>query len=233
MVLAAYPATIMFVFDWCGPGSRWAAKKRSPVLPPGLKRIEEKRGRFLLLIKYALVFLLLGTLAGKQQWHLVLIPTHLRPWPVVFASGILGGSLIFGFRRALALIWQPIAVSEPNDYVLRGSVSLWLLTFIVGGFVEEFWRALCISSFQQNAYSALLADLLAAIAFSIAHMSGLPPRIPGGLGIAAAEAVTGLLFGALFIWSGNLVSPCLASMMYYTSNFYWLRRRYGGSASYA
>lgn len=231
IVLAAYPAVVMFVFDWCGPVSRWAFRSRSTPVPIGLRRIGERRGRFLLLIKYALVFLLVETLAGKQQWQLVSIATHPRPWPVVFASGILGGLLIFGFRRALALVWQPIAVSESNDSALRGSVRLWLFTFIVGGFVEEFWRALCISSFQQHAYGAIPADSLPAIAFSIAHMSGLPSRIPGGLEIAAAESATGLLFGAIFIWSGNLVSACLASIMFYSCDFYWLRRRYGCSAS--
>lgn len=220
----------MFWFDWGGPGFRWADKNRSIVLPPEIKRVEENRGRFLQFLRYALLFLVLWGLAGRGLWRIISIPAHTQGSAVV-ASGILGGLLILGIRRALALISPSIAASELDDYLLRGPTAIWLMTFAVGAFSEEFWRALCIVNFQHNGYSSIGANLLTAFAFSIAHMSGLPSRIPAGLPIAAAEMLTGFMFGALYVWSGNLVSPCLASLIYYTSNFYWLRRHYHPSSS--
>jgi len=216
----------MFVFDWCGPVSRWAFRNRSTPVPIRLRRIGERRGRFLLLIKYAVLLLVLCVLAGKDPWYLVRMLAPKQSTLVAFAWGAAGGLLIFGFRRLLALAWRPIVFSEVNDYLLRGPTAVWLTIFAFGGFGEELWRALCIYSFRQSGYEALSAAVLPALAFSLAHVSGLPTRIPGGLEIAFAEAMTGLLLGLLFIWSGNLISPYLASVTYYSLNLYWLRHRF-------
>jgi hypothetical protein len=226
VALAALPAVGFLVVDWGGAGFRWVRKNHSIFLPPEIKSIEEKRGRFLQFFKYAILFLVLWGLTGRELWRIVPVTAPSQTWSAVIASGIFGGLLAFGFWRVFALTSASIASGESDDYVLRGAAIIWLLTFAVGAFSEEFWRALCISSFQQNGHSPLSADLLSGSAFSIAHMTGIPSRIPGGLAIAGAELVTGLMFGAVYVWSGNLVSPCLASAIYYISNFYWLRRTY-------
>jgi hypothetical protein len=224
LALVAYPAIVILIYDWGGPGPRWATKNRSPILPPDLKDLEERRGRFLLPFKYVFVLLALWALVGGKQWHL--IASHSRSWSVLVIWGILGGLLAFCFRRALALLWPPITDSESNDHMLYGPVTLWLTILAVGAFTEELWRALCISGLQQNGYSARLADLLPAFIFSIAHMSGLPSRIPAGLEIACAEIVIGLIFGGIFVWSGNLVSPAIANVIFYTLTFFRLRQHY-------
>jgi hypothetical protein len=226
VALAAFPAIGFLVFDWGGPGSRWASKNHAIFLPPELKSIEEKRGRFIQFLKYAILFLVLWGLAGRELWRIVPVTAPSQAWSSAIACGIFGGLLAFGFRRVFALSSASIASGESDDYVLRGAAIIWLLTFTLGAFSEECWRALCISSFQQNGHSPLSADLLTGTAFSIAHMTGIPSRIPGGVAIAGAELVTGLMFGAVYVWSGNLASPCLASAIYYISNFYWLRRTY-------
>jgi hypothetical protein len=76
LALVAYPTTIMFVFDWCGPGPRWVRKNRSYVLPASLNRIEERRGKPLLLAKYVLTLLVVWGLVGEDQWHRVPITAH-------------------------------------------------------------------------------------------------------------------------------------------------------------
>ncbi|HXX18040.1 MAG TPA: CPBP family glutamic-type intramembrane protease [Candidatus Acidoferrum sp.] len=225
LLLVAYPAIIVFLIDWSGPGSRWAMKHRSSLLPPAIKGIQETRGRFLLLIKYALVVLAAWGITNRDQRHLLAMEIRTHSWPVVFLSGLFGGVFIFGFRRLLALSWPPIAVSESRDYALRGRISIWLAIFLFGGLAEELWRAFCILSFLQAGQTAFVGAVLPALAFSLAHMSGLPARIPGGLEIACAEAITGLLLGTLFLWSSNFFSPYLASLVYYTLNLYWLRTR--------
>lgn len=105
-----------------------------------------------------------------------------------------------------------------NHYFLHGSVILWVTVFVVGGFVEEYWRAVCVVALQQNGYNGIMANLLSAFAFLLAHLSGLPSRIrPGGAGPAM---IMGLTFSGLFIWTGNLVAPCVASIIDLTMNYF-------------
>lgn len=220
--LAAFPIVGIFVFDWWNAG--WASGHHTMVLPPEIARKREEANRPLILVKYALLLLILHALAGEPLWHLVPVTVRSRPWLVLLASGIVGGVVISGFRNLLSTL-LPAALSETNEYFLRGSVGLWLTIFFVGGPVEEFWRALCIVALVRNGHGAFSANLLAAVAFSIAHQSGIPSRIAPGLAIAGAEVMVGLILGALFVWSGNVIAPCLASVIYYVSIFFLARRR--------
>jgi membrane protease YdiL (CAAX protease family) len=227
VALATYPALSMFVYDWFGPGSRWAFKNKRPVLPPDLATLEEERGRRLLPAKYVLLFLAVYGLVHRNIWRLAPVHASARRWPVLLCVGLLGGAAIFGFRRAASVLSPSLAARESGDDLLRGPSALWLTIFITAAFPEELWRAVCVTGLRQNGYSALAAAALSAFCFSLAHAGGLPPRIPPGFQIAVAEMAVGIALGAIFIWSGNVVTPCLASVAFYTANFFWMRRRYG------
>jgi membrane protease YdiL (CAAX protease family) len=216
----------MFVYDWFGPGSRWSYEHKRPVMPEHLKTLEERRGRRFLPLKYVLLFLAVYTLARRNTWRLAPVQTHARPWTSLLSAGIIGGVAIFGLRRAAALLSPSLAASEADDYVLRGPIALWLTIFLAAAFPEELWRAVCISSLQQNGYSVLVATVLPAFCFSLAHAGGLPPRIPPGFQIAVAEMGVGIALGVIFTWSGSVVAPCLANLVFYLSNFFWMRWRY-------
>jgi Type II CAAX prenyl endopeptidase Rce1-like len=212
------------VFNWFSAGSRWARENRSFFGPPELARESEDSGRRFILIRYALLLLLLRGLAGRTLWKVVPVTPLSGVWlqPVLF--GISGGIILLAFRRIISLLSPRAASAEMNDYFLQGSVILWVTVFVVGGFVEEYWRAFCVVALQQNGYSGIVANLLSAFAFLLAHLSGLPSRIrPGGAG---PEMIIGLTLGGLFIWTGNLVAPCVASIIYFTSNYFQVRRRF-------
>jgi len=135
---------------------------------------------------------------------------------------------MLAFRHAFSVL-SPIAESvENNEYFLRGSPVLWVLVFLTGGIVEEFWRAVCIVSFQGNGYSRSSVLLLTAFAFALAHTCGLPSRISPGIPSVLTEIIVGLMLGGLFMWSGNLVTPCVASIIYFTVSFFLVRKRFGG-----
>ena len=226
LTLAAYPALVIFVFDWWNAG--WASKNRSFFLPPELKKKREEAGRPLALVRYALLLLVLRGLAGSGLWYTVPIAKHLREFFFFAVSGIAGGLLMLAFRHAFSLFSPSAAVAENNEYLLRGSAVLWVAIFLIGGLVEEFWRAVCIVSFEENGYSKASVILLTALAFSLAHMGGLPSRIAPGIASLVAEVIVGLMLGGLFIWSGNLVTSCFASVTYFTFSFFRVRRRFGG-----
>jgi membrane protease YdiL (CAAX protease family) len=227
LAVAAYPGIVIFVFRWGGPSGRWARNHRSFFLPPDLKRKSEESGRHFLLIRLALLVVVLRGLAGADFfWHTVPIATHSRVWLVLVVSGIAGGVAMLAFRRLLSSLSAVAASAENNEYFSRGPLIVWLAVFFLGAFVEEFWRALCIVAFRENDYGALSVNLLTAFAFSVAHLSGLPSRISPGAASAGAEMIMGLALGGLFIWSGNLLTPYLASVIYFTSSFFIVRHRF-------
>ena len=230
LALAAYPAIVLFVLNWFGASSRWARENRSFFLPPELKKKSEEQGRPLALVRYMVLLLALRGLAGAGLWYIVPIPTHFREFFFFAGYGITGGLLMLAFRHAFSIL-SPIADSvENNEYFLRGSAVLWVLIFVTGGVVEEFWRAVCIVSFQANGYSRFSVLLLTAFAFALAHMCGLPSRISPEIPSFLVEIIVGSMLGALFILSGNLVTPSVASVIYFAASFFLVRKRYGGAA---
>jgi hypothetical protein len=221
MLLASYPAIAIFVFDIFSQGSRWARKNKSTAVPESLRQQDERRGRVLLLFKYLLLLIVIGWLAGGFKNLSSSIASQRFDFRTYFV-GILAGLFALAFRRVAASA-PSISQFEAEDYSLRGAMFIWLAIFAVGGIAEESWRALCISSFHEG---PRFGNVAAAACFSLAHMGGLPPRMTRGLSVAAVEIVVGLILGATFMATGNVFSPFLASVVYYTSNYFWIRRRY-------
>jgi membrane protease YdiL (CAAX protease family) len=110
---------------------------------------------------------------------------------------------------------------------LKGRSSFWLTVFIAGGFAEELWQAVSISALLKNDSGPMLAALLTAIPFTLAHLGGRPSRITYHRENVGAEAIIRFVLGLIFIWSGSLFSLWIASMIYTVSDFCWLRWRYG------
>jgi membrane protease YdiL (CAAX protease family) len=192
-------------------------------MPPALLRKAEHSGRFLFFLKYTILLLALRLIVGRNFWRIVPIKLPSHEIMIVIGIGIIVGLLAFACRRLLVVISPTIAGTEAQDDLLRGPLALWLVIFVFGAFTEEVWRALCILALQQNGYGVTWALLLPAFAFAVAHLSGLPPRIPGGLENIVPEAGIGFILGALIVWSGSILPASLASMIYYTSNVFWLR----------
>lgn len=227
IALFAYPALVIFVFDWWNAG--WGSKHRSFFLPPELKKKREEAGRPLALVRYALLLLVLRGLAGSGLWYMVPVARHLREFFFFAGFGVAGGLLLLAFRHALSVVSPSAASAENIEYLSRGTSVLWLAIFLTGALAEEFWRAVCISCFQENGYSRVSVLLLTSFAFSFAHLSGLPSRIgPGMIGLLIETAI-GMMLGGLYIWSGNLVTPVVASAIYFVSSFFLVRTRFGGS----
>jgi hypothetical protein len=228
--LAAFPIIGLFLIDWWNAG--WASEHHTMVLPPEMARQREETGRPLQLVKYGVLLLALQVIGSNRLWHMVPFTMRSHTWVALVAPGIAGGILLLALRNLLSSLFPGAFLSLKNEYFVRGSVNLWLAVFLVGAPVEEFWRAVCISGLLQNDHSALSADMLTAIAFSIAHQTGLPSRIAPGLGILGFEVLVGLILGALFMWSGNFVVPCFANVIYYVSIFFLDRRRPTESAAH-
>lgn len=226
--LISYPALIMFI--WEPVGSRWVKVHRSLSLPADIKQKSEKNARHLLFVKYALLLASLCLLVGGHPWTLIHVASASHSWSTLVLLGAGGGVLLLICMRLLALGLPSIAAAELDHPNLEGPIFFWLAVFVFGGFAEEFWRALCMAALQQNDCSSVLANVLTAGAFSIARISGRPPRTWGGGDAMIAEFVIGLVLGVVFLKSGSLLTLYLASLVYNTSNFCWLRHRYAQPA---
>lgn len=224
LALAAYPALVALLPE---PVSfSWIRKHGQAALPPDINEKSEKNGRYLWILIYGLLLFFVRFLAGKSIWQTIPIVARNYPHLSPAVSGVGGGILIFGFRRLLSSTSESLASSEANDGTHRGAVTQWLVVFVLGAFAEECWRAFCILAFRQNDYGIIPSDLLTASSFGMAHLAGRFYRIPPTVAGVGSEMAVGALLGALFIWSGNLASAWIASIVYYTLNFYWLRWRY-------
>lgn len=226
LALAAFPAIVTFVFNWFSAGSRWARENRSFFGPPELARKSEDSGRRFILIRYALLLLVLRGIAGRPLLQAVAIAPRSANWLVPVAFGIAGGIIMLVLRRLISSLSPRTLSIARNDYFLHGSVILWVTVFATGGFVEEYWRAFCIVALHQIGYNTITANLLSALAFSLAHLSGLPSRIAPGIPSLIAEIIVGLMLGGLFIGSGNFIAPSVASVIYFIFSFFRVRRRF-------
>ena len=84
------------------------------------------------------------------------------------------------------------------------------------------WRAICILGFEQYDFNGVVANLLPAIAFGLAHVSGLPSRVsPGGV---VAEMTIGFGLGGLFLFSGSVLPTFVASVVYFATSYFRTRR---------
>ncbi len=217
MALAAYPLVGILVFDWWNSG--YASQHHTMILPPDVKVKREIIGRRLILLKYAILLLILWGIAGYDVWRSVLLPIHREPPIKMLIAGTASGFLMLALHALLSVLVPDVSLSHRNEYFLRGSTSLWVAILIVGAFVEESWQALCIVSFIQNGYSPALICVMTGFAFSLARQSGLPSRIAPGLGNAGSEVLMGSILGAVYVWSGDLIAPTVANMIYYLFGF--------------
>jgi hypothetical protein len=222
LALLAYPVIVVLVFDWLGPGSRWAVKNRSFFPPSDISEKEETRGRPLLLVKYALLLLILRSLVGGGVWQVVTNDSPRTQGLRLVALGLAGSILLLAVRHLISLLSPRAAQAANHRYFLRGSPVFWMAVFVLGGFVEELWRAICIAGFEKYEVNPFIANLLPAIAFGVAHVCGLPSRVsPGGV---LAEMVIGLGLGGLFLFSGSLIPPYIASVTYFAVSYFGVLR---------
>jgi membrane protease YdiL (CAAX protease family) len=138
----------------------------------------------------------------------------------------LGRDLLIGVAAAAALIalsdWATLKTRWGDDLaraMARAlgplSVSNAVLLALVSGFAEEV--------FFRGALQPRVGWLLASLLFGCVHFVPRREFLPWtGFAIGA-----GLLFGALFVWTGNLLAPVTAHVVVNGVNLPRLVRRYG------
>ncbi len=126
-------------------------------------------------------------------------------WLDQVAVGWVVGLAWFGLPL---LIWSHLWRRMPVHREVAGlyaPLRIQLAILLVGAFVEELWRALCLAIVTQSGFS----DWLAVTACSVA--SGLSVRGTGKEKRVIA-ALDSAIFGGLFLWQHSLIAPFAAHL---------------------
>lgn len=138
-----------------------------------------------------------------------------------------------GFVAAAILILARLAYTMlPNFRKSRlqehsfasGPLAIWLVTFFIGGAVEEVWRACCILSLRESALPNTISIGGTSVAFAFAHMSGMPGRTVGLREEVLWEFLFGIALGTLFTQLDSLIAPYVASLTFNIFNLWLIRQ---------
>jgi hypothetical protein len=204
-------------------GFRWGAKHKSFYLPPDVKTRSERNGRYLWIIKYVFLSSFIIWMAVRFSLMSQTLGPRSNQVFLSLAWGMLGGVFLFLFRAGYRIAIPRMHVIELQYPLLEGPKALWLAIFFLGGFSEELWRGFCIAAAYETQRDITHAIIWISISFAAGRLGGLPGRIHGEVVDVACEAVTGVFLACLFIFSGSVISTFVASVIYYTAQFYYLR----------
>ncbi len=138
-------------------------------------------------------------------------------WGSNVAIGVTAGALLILIQILLVRRYPNMEPLPTTDRYQRRSVGLWVVVFLVGSSVEEFWIAFCLVSMAATGHSAFIAITATAAVFGVQH---LEYRLPAALAVALKGAVSALLF----LWQGSLIPMILYHFIGNLGTLYWLRR---------
>lgn len=178
----------------------------------------ERAGRLMPLASHALVLLVVVGLA----WHLGVSPEqlglHPRRWRSALAAGCGVGAAWVGLKAALSLT-RGAEVRLGSHHLQKGTKLFWVCSFLVGGFVEELWRALCLFALADAGETTLVCIVVTASAFAAGHFRN---RLGGML----FSFIFGAVAALVFLWLGSLVATYSAHVLTNLGTLYIIRREH-------
>ena len=146
--------------------------------------------------------------------------------------GIIASALLICGRLVFEALYPRVRQLLSQHPLARGPAGFWAVVALVGGAVEEPWRAFSLLALQRVNMGTGSAILVTSIAFFFAHLAGIPSRIPGrpsSWGIW--EMALGAFLAWLFLTSNSLIAPFIASVIYHLGNLYLVRRGVGADSN--
>jgi hypothetical protein len=203
---------------------RWVLKNRGRQIPVSLRWGFEESGRWFVLVKIGLVGLSLILWTNVYRIQAVALGLPPNSWWRSCVLGFLSAALLVILRTQ----FRPSSLrsNSPRELhpMARGPLGAWMLILFAGGFVEEWWRALSLLAVQEAGFSAILGIIPTSAAFTYAHMSGIPARIPGRIEEILWELMVGVALASLFVATHTIVTPYVAGLAFNFANLLLIRR---------
>jgi hypothetical protein len=190
---------------------------------------KEDRGRKLIFVKLSVCALLLAVWISFFHFDLVGLGLRIRMLPRAIGIGFLASILLLGGRYAFMRLLVGSGSKSGESYMVRGWMGTWILIFIFSGVVEEIWRGLSINALKLWGGNDVTVVILTSIAFLFAHLSGIPSRVRGTRGEGLWETLVGVGLAILFIASGTVIVPYVASVLYYLVCCAAVRRQFSAT----
>jgi hypothetical protein len=194
-----------------------------------LERMLEPSGRWFLLGKLLFVGLLLLVWMRIYDFSFAVLGVFQHSFRASIGIGLLAGVLAICGKGVFPSVIRlaPIVdldARRPHPQS-KGPVALWLLTFFLGGVVEEPWRAFSLLAWRQEGWGELSAVIATSIGFVIAQESGgFPSRIASTDYERLWQFLMGVFLAILFLRFGTIVIPYVAFLIFNVANFVFIRR---------
>ena len=176
------------------------------------------------LFESAVAFLILFMLMKARGETLSMLGLRRQQWKTNVVFGILAALcllVVSGATGVLFKIFLPEYALEKNPLIEMvhspRQLILFIFTLIVaGGIKEEMQRAFILRRFSHHLGGAGIGLVIWSLAFGAGHSAQ-------GLQGMCTAAILGLIFGALYLMSGNLLLPITAHALYNTMTLllYW------------
>jgi len=235
LVLLMYPAVILLVVQprafrivRSHGGQLFRPRVSREVLADEL----EQSGRWLLIAKFGLAGALLLLWIKIYRFPLITLGVSEK----VILIGLKAGFLSAGLLTCGKLLFQILIRRVPFVHLdsakhsqSRGSILLWIATFVLAGLFEEPWRAVSLTTCIDAGWGQILAVSATAAAFVFAQTSGIPSRVSTANYEGTWEFIVGLFLAILFLKFGTIVVPFVASLIYNIVNLLFIRKDFDGT----
>jgi membrane protease YdiL (CAAX protease family) len=187
-------------------------------LAAGLVEKAERIDRYTFLLRHALTISFVTVLMYWQSVSAMQVGLRLDNWKNNAAIGFAAGLIKVVYVSVLNRFVPAVRQNPAMHYMRKGSLLFWFLCILAGAFAEEFWIAICLVTFRETAYSVGASVGLTAIVFGAMHFHY---RFWG----AVAQAMLGIIFCLLFLWTRSLIATCLFHFIGNLGVLYWTRLR--------
>jgi hypothetical protein len=221
LALAIYPVACLLGYAFNPIECLWnfnLARQGHPRQPMPVEMRErwESVNRYLSFLVDAFTLGLILVLSHKISLGAARMGLHLSKWTYNALVGVTAGTLDIVVQWLMVGLVPIDPQHSFTSRVRKGSLLLWVSTFITGAFSEELWVAVCLVLLKTTGHSVAFSVAMTAIVFAAMHYAY---GFGGTVAVAAKEAVSALLF----LHYGSLVITFLFHFVGNVGSLYWNR----------
>jgi Type II CAAX prenyl endopeptidase Rce1-like len=194
-------------------------------MPPEDELRSQRNGRLILILRYIILGAYILYAARRNSLPYSALGIYFRHFFPLTLIGVVAGLLFLSLRRLATTVWPALAWNNSTSPITRGPVSIWVVIILIGGNVEELWRAFCLVRLQNEGLQTAFVILLTSGVFAASQLGGKPSRISGKLVEVYSTVAIGIGLAILFLRFNSFLLVASANITYYLAALYFTRTR--------